>query len=311
MTALYKQAILFLRKHGFVQNLDSGALQSSALGIATTLSGIPPKDAVLILQPLENARRRLILTGGLHPVFLITPTSLSYSVAIQWRSYERIFEAFLKDCPEAEVVADHLGINRAKLREFSQNPPGARDENTDTIRLYRRFYLAMMLFTQVQSEWPITRVLSQFFPQDNSQGVGGSSSSNSNSGGDQSGQVTRGVIQSLQKEASTFCSMVVIFCKKLNWPILASCLEDYSERLSYGVRKELLPLMRLGPDMTAIRARSFIKYGMESAHDIVAADITQVMEVLNSCQPHQQMHGQAAEMRQMNIERLSKKILDM
>jgi hypothetical protein len=76
---------------------------------------------------------------------------------------------------------------------------------------------------------------------------------------------TRGQLQQLQKEASTFCGMVMIiveyeynfnkgnqatsFCRKLNWHHLASIFEAYAGRLSYGVCEELLPLVKLGPQV--------------------------------------------------------------
>ena len=66
-------ALLFLKKEQFIQTLATGDLSPSPLGIATTISGMSPKDAVLILQPLIDARHKLILKGGLHPVYLVTP----------------------------------------------------------------------------------------------------------------------------------------------------------------------------------------------------------------------------------------------
>lgn len=59
-------------------------------------------------------------------------------------------------------------------------------------------------------------------------------------------------MQQLQKEASTFCGMAISFCKKLNWDILASVLEAYVGRLNYGVAEELLPLVRLGAQVSKI-----------------------------------------------------------
>ena len=48
--------------------------------------------------------------------------------------------------------------------------------------------------------------------------------------------VTRGQLQQLQKDASVFCGMTVVFCRKLNWSTLASCLEDFQTRLSFGAQ---------------------------------------------------------------------------
>ena len=43
--------------------------------------------------------------------------------------------------------------------------------------------------------------------------------------------------------------MTVTFCRRLNWGLLASCLETYTGRLGFGVRDELLPLVRMGSEV--------------------------------------------------------------
>ena len=48
---------------------------------------------------------------------------------------------------------------------------------------------------------------------------------------------------------ATFCAMTVTFCRRLNWGLLASCLETYTGRLGFGVRDELLPLVRMGSEV--------------------------------------------------------------
>ena len=55
--------------------------------------------------------------------------------------------------------------------------------------------------------------------------------------------VTRGQLQQLQKDAAVFCGMTVVFCRRLNWPALACCLEDFGARLTFGAHK--VPLMSL------------------------------------------------------------------
>ena len=49
---------------------------------------------------------------------------------------------------------------------------------------------------------------------------------------------------------ATFCGMTVVFCRKLNWTHLASCLETYTGRLGFGVRDELLALVRMGSEVS-------------------------------------------------------------
>ena len=40
-----------------------------------------------------------------------------------------------------------------------------------------------------------------------------------------------------------------MFCEKLNWSLLASALEMFPSRLAYGVRDDILPLVRIGSDV--------------------------------------------------------------
>ena len=123
------------------------------------------------------------------------------------------------------------------------------------MKFYRRFYNAIVLFILIQ-EWPITRVASM------------------------TKTATRGQLQQLQKDASIFCNMVVTFCKKLNWEILASCLDDYSSRLSFGAHKDILPLVRIGSEITNTRARIFFKNKICNAKDIISAGIKKITQLL-------------------------------
>lgn len=273
------------------------------------MSGIAPKDAVQILRPLLDARAKLILKGGLHPVYLVTPPSTP--IEPDWKNYEKILHVLYQEHPDAEAVATYLGnatfvtkilsfslvllrhvvvaqcatnllhhnnehtflivsvrlcalnitgIEQGQLCSYAfNNPP--RSNTTPKVQLYRRFFSAILLFTLIQ-EWPITNVTRLL------------------------STVTRGQLQQLQKDAAVFCGMTVVFCKKLNWPLLASCLSDFSGRLNYGVHKDILPLVRLGSEITAARARVFLKNGVESAQDIMYAGLPLLTELLVESLPY-------------------------
>ena len=71
------------------------------------------------------------------------------------------------------------------------------------------------------------------------------------------------------------------FCRKLNWDSLACVLEGFTSRLSFGVRPELIPLVRLGADvMPPFRARAFYHSGVQSPADIVDTDATKLHAIL-------------------------------
>lgn len=255
--------MLFLKREQFIQASSAHELSPSQLGVATTLSGISPKDAVQILRPLLEARRKLILRGGLHPVFLVTPPSTS--IEPDWNNYEKILETLYKEHPEARAVAELVGIQQSQLCVYAfKHPPyqyGSTSTTNSVVLLYRRFYSAILLFSLIQ-EWPLTRVTNTIT------------------------NVTRGQLQQLQKDASTFCGMTVVFCKKLNWPILAACLEDYCGRLNYGANSDILPLMRICTEMTNSRSRFFFKNQLKTAQEIVEAGVPRVTELLVDMLPY-------------------------
>lgn len=271
MVEYSKEAVIFLKKEQFIQSSSSHDLSPSPLGVATTLSGIAPKDAVQILRPLLEARRKLILRGGLHPVFLVTPPSTT--IEPDWNNYERILDTLYKEHSDARAVADLVGIQQSQLVVYAFKHPayqfgstagganGSSSSSSATVQLYRRFYSAILLFSLIQ-EWPLTRVTGLMT------------------------NVTRGQLQQLQKDASTFCGMTVVFCKKLNWPILAACLEDYCGRLNYGANNDILPLMRISSELTSSRSRHFFKNGLKSAQDIVNAGAAVITQLLVELLPY-------------------------
>jgi len=109
--------------------------------------------------------------------------------------------------------------------------------------LYRRFYDAMILFYLI-NEQPLIKVTRLVKSE-------------------------RGEMQALQKNASIFCAMLVVFCQKLNWPMLAAALDSVTGRLSLGVAEDILPLARLGTELSAARCRALLKSGIKSPTDIL------------------------------------------
>jgi len=60
--------------------------------------------------------------------------------------------------------------------------------------------------------------------------------------------------------ASAFAHMSKMYCQVMDWWELAVLLEKYVERLNYGVREEVLPLMEI-PGVKQWRARSLFNAG--------------------------------------------------
>lgn len=67
---------------------------------------------------------------------------------------------------------------------------------------------------------------------------------------------------------------------------MASYLEDFSPRLSYGARTDILPLVRIGSEMTNARARIFLREGLTDAQTVVQAGLTRITDILVRSLPY-------------------------
>lgn len=249
-------AVSYLFQHKFLLATSQRALVASPLGLATALSGISPPDALLLLPALTVARHRFVAKSGFHAVFLCTPPSSA--VQPVWPDFEVVVNAFYKDHPDVEPVAEMLGINRGELLSLSNRPPPFGCCSPKTL-LYKRFYSAIILFRLIQ-EQPLNAV-SRIM------------------------RVERGQGQALQKDAAMFCHMTIQFCNKLNWRYLACCLDSLSGRLNYGVSEELLPLVRIGPEVPSVRARALVRSGLKTPLLVATAGPEAVAAVIFASLP--------------------------
>jgi hypothetical protein len=134
-----------------------------------------------------------------------------------------LLDGVIKDHPGILPVVELLGASMGDLLNYKHSPPKFNCDKPKSM-FYKRFYSALLLFNLIQ-EIPLNKI---------SQWVA----------------IQRGQLQQLQKESSAFCGMVVSFCEKLNWQSLKCALSTYTSRLMFGVRPELLPLTRLGPEVS-------------------------------------------------------------
>lgn len=54
--------------------------------------------------------------------------------------------------------------------------------------------------------------------------------------------VARGMVQALQENAGRFASMVSVFCERLGWHDLEGLVSKFQNRVSFGVRAEIVEL---------------------------------------------------------------------
>lgn len=117
-----------------------------------------------------------------------------------------------------------------------------------------RFYTAMALYELV-NEVPILEVSAKF-------------------------KIPRGVLHGLQQIASSFAGIVTNFCKSLQWHLLALILDQFQERLYFGIHPDLIELMKI-PSMNSRIARAFFKNGIQKLSKLASTKKSFVDTILN------------------------------
>ena len=97
---------------------------------------------------------------------------------------------------------------------------------------------------------------------------------------------TRGVLQSLQQSAATFAGMVTVFCSKLGWFNLELLLSQFQSRLTFGVQRELVDLVRISL-LNAHRARVFFNKGYQTVASLANATLSDIEVLLRKAVPFQ------------------------
>ena len=256
-------ALSFLFQRQFLQQTNANPtdnsllLRPSQLGYATTFSGISPTDTVQIYDLLLQAKQRLILKTSFHLIFLvISPATCTNFNSVNWINFESIVNSLYNECPDIRNIADYIGISQAQLLKYKNKCPDFADASPQTM-LYKRFYIAIILYRLVH-EQPLNKVSKQM-------------------------SIERGQTQAIQKDCVIFCNMLVTFCKKLNWNLLAYALESVVSRLNFCVSEDYLPLVRMGNDLfTNIRCRALLKNGIKSPLEIVQAGPDVIRNILVS-----------------------------
>lgn len=89
----------------------------------------------------------------------------------------------------------------------------------------------------------------------------------------------RGLLQTLQQNASTFAGSVTAFCLALKWTMLAKIITEFKERLFFGVHHDLIDLMKI-PNLNNQRARSLFNESIENLSDLANSDTFTVEKIL-------------------------------
>lgn len=80
--------------------------------------------------------------------------------------------------------------------------------------------------------------------------------------------------------------MVTQFCKRLGWSSLELLISQFSERLQFGVQRQLVDLLRIDC-INSITARTLYNAGIHTVPELALADIRSVQRALSKAIPYQ------------------------
>ncbi|CAH8466628.1 unnamed protein product [Dicrocoelium dendriticum] len=245
-------------------------LRPTPLGRAILASSLGPTHGLVVLQELDKARRSIALDTDLHLVYLLTPIYLDLGANLDWFRY---LEQYQRLSASDRRVADLVGIEErfitrcaagASLTDGRHNRSAA---NAERLALHRRFYTALTLYRLV-CEDGLSKVAEDF-------------------------GVNRGLLQSLQQQASTYAGMVTIFCNRLGWVHLERLLASFQSRLFYGIAEELVDLIRLSPLINVQRARALRSGGINSISSLANSRVSDVTRLLQTAVQFQRSESSA------------------
>ncbi|KAI5847703.1 P-loop containing nucleoside triphosphate hydrolase protein [Morchella snyderi] len=223
-------------------------------GLATVAAGLSPDEGLFLHEEFSRALKAFNLESDLHIIYHFTPihSSSTSSIAIDWK----LLRDDLNSLSESNLrAATFIGVNPAFVNRMAQGGTLKEDTpaNIEKARVYRRFYVALML-RQLINERPVHVVADSY-------------------------DIARGFVQGLSTTCKGFATTSATFCKVMGWSGLAVLLEHYSGRLDLGVRDDLMELARI-PFVKSWTARVFHENGLKTVAAVAGAEVSELVRVL-------------------------------
>ncbi|KAM9363686.1 DNA polymerase theta [Symphorus nematophorus] len=227
----------------------------SQLGAATLSSSLSPPEALGIFADLQRAMKGFVLENNLHILYLITPLYAEWTT-IDWYQFFCLWEQLSSSMKR---VAELVGVQEGFLaRSVSGKLVAKTEKQRRQMAVHKRFFTTLVLQDLV-NEVPLGTVASKY-------------------------NCNRGQLQSLQQSASTYAGMVTVFCKRLGWHNMELLLSQYQTRLSFGVQRELVDLVRVSL-LNATRARTLYAQGLCTVAELARATVADVEKALRNAVP--------------------------
>uniref|UniRef100_I3JQT8 DNA polymerase theta n=1 Tax=Oreochromis niloticus TaxID=8128 RepID=I3JQT8_ORENI len=225
------------------------------LGAATLSSSLSPPEALGIFADLQRAMKGFVLENDLHILYLITPLYAEWTT-IDWYQFFCLWEQLSSSMKR---VAELVGVQEGFLaRSVSGKLVAKTEKQHRQMAIHKRFFTTLVLQDLV-NEVPLGTVANKY-------------------------NCSRGQLQSLQQSASTYAGMVTVFCKRLGWHNMELLLSQYQTRLSFGVQRELVDLVRVSL-LNATRARALYAQGLCTVAELARATVADVEKALRNAIP--------------------------
>ncbi|XP_037326928.2 DNA polymerase theta [Pungitius pungitius] len=225
------------------------------LGAATLSSSLSPPEALGIFADLQRAMKGFVLENDLHILYLITPLYAEWTT-IDWYQFFCQWEQLSSSMKR---VAELVGVQEGFLaRSVGGKLVAKTEKQRRQMAVHKRFFTTLVLHDLV-NEVPLGAVASKY-------------------------NCNRGQLQSLQQSASTYAGMVMVFSKRLGWHNMELLLSQYQTRLSFGVQRELVDLVRVSL-LNATRARALYAQGLCTVAELARATVADVEKALRNAVP--------------------------
>ncbi|KRZ60233.1 DNA polymerase theta, partial [Trichinella nativa] len=252
---LVESCLQYLQENDFISVTEDNILPTQ-LGCATVGSSMSPDEALYVYKDLKKAKSALVLETDLH---LVTPIFLIEQVkhGISWTQYYDIWrslESGQRRVGEMIGIQERYLVNKAASATFGN----VKHNDHEKLQIYLRYFVALALYELVE-EKPIMVVSKKY-------------------------GFNRGFLQSLQQQAATYAGMVVAFCDRLGWFTFKTLLCGFSERLAFGVKRDLTELVQID-GIDGLRARRFHEDGITTIAKLAQMKIREIAKVFSRAVP--------------------------
>lgn len=243
---LVNKSIDFLKNNKLINQTNFSATK---LGNAISASNLTIEEGLKLNQILDKMTKSLCLIDDLHLLFLCSPQQTGvYVPAFKEPIWESIFE---KHSHVIYLITDKTIDELQRIIVFSFN--GLLQMSPENLAIFERIYTACVLECLIE-EFPLKEIESLY-------------------------HIDRGTIQSLQTNASSYTGQITRFIESMEILALAAALRQFIKRLCFGVKSELVELMRL-PSMRRETARKLFEKGIKEPNELVLLSVDEIYDII-------------------------------